>query len=425
MRIRLIGCSHHQSDVGVREKIAFTPQQTETALDVLRERFPASEAVLLSTCNRVEVYTATEDAARAPSHHEVVEFLADFHHVPLADIFNDLFERTGEDAVQHLFCVAAGLDSMVVGEPQILSQVKQAYDLARSHNVAGPHTNAVFQAALRVAKRVATETNLARKRVSIPSVAVADFAKSIFEDFGDKQVLVIGAGEMGEETVRYLVAEGARHITVINRSQERAEALAAEFNGKAVPWDQLDAQLVLADLVVSTTGAAEPIVTVERYRDIERLRSQRNLVVLDLAIPRDFDPEIAQVGLAVYLRCIDDLREACAHNLRDREKELPAAQRIVEEEAAAFMADLNRRATGPIIQRLRQGWQRPKEDELTRLFQRLPNLDDAARAEIRQAFDRLINKLLHPPLESLRDESKEGIPHSLLEALKKLFRLRD
>lgn len=425
MRFRLIGCSHHQSAVVVRERIAFTPAKTLEALDQLRTRFPKAETVVLSTCNRVEVYTASESPEETPSHHQVVEFLADFHHVPFAEIFNELFERTGDDAVLHLFSVAAGLDSMVVGEPQILNQVKQAYELARDRANTGPLTHAAFQAAMRVAKRVTTETSLARKRVSIPSVAVADFAKNIFETFHDKKVLVIGAGDMAEETLVYLQAEGARHVTVINRSFERAERLAEKWQGLAAPWDQLDAQLVEADLVVSTTGANEPIVTLDRFRQIEKNRYQRPLVVLDLAIPRDFDPEIDQQGLAVYLYSLDDLRAACAVNLREREKELPVAMTIVEEETAEFIAELNRRATGPIIQRLRQGWQGPKDDEIKRLFNRLPQLDEKSKAEITQAFDRLINKLLHPPLESLRDEAREGVPHNLLEALKRLFQLRE
>src|SRR5205085_4985081 len=183
-----------------------------------------------------------------------------------------------------------GLDSMVVGEPQILSQVKQAYDLACIRNAAGPLTHGAFQAAMRVAKRVASETAIARRRVSIPSVAVADYAKQIFETFDDKHVLVIGAGEMAEETLRYLTDEGATHVTVANRTPQRAEELAGRWNGRAVPWDQLHAQLIEADLVVSTTGAAEPIVTLEDFRGIEAERYQRPLFILDLAVPRDFDP---------------------------------------------------------------------------------------------------------------------------------------
>ncbi len=425
MKLQLVGCSHHHASLAVRERLAFTPAQAESALDALRTKFPQSEAVLLSTCNRVELYAAAEDPACAPSHHQLVEFLATFHGLHFHEIFDDLFERTGEDAVMHLFTVAAGLDSMVVGEPQILSQVKQAYDLACVRNAAGPLTHSAFQAAMRVAKRVASETAIARRRVSIPSVAVADYAKAIFETFDDKRVLVVGAGEMAEETLRYLTDEGARHVTVVNRTPERAEELAGRWNGRAVPWDQLHAQLVQADLVVSTTGASEPIIKLDDYRRIEAERYQRPLFILDLAVPRDFDPAIGEHGLAVYLYSIDDLQAACDKNRREREKELPQALSIVEEEAADFMADLNRRATGPIIRRLKQGAQQPMEDELRRLFNRLPDLDERARAEIEQSFQRLVNKLLHPPLESLRDEAKQGVPHGLLEALKRLFQLKD
>jgi len=425
MKLQLVGCSHHQASVKVRERLAFSPGQAQSALDTLRAKYPGSEAVVLSTCNRVELYIASEEPEHALSHHQAIEFLAEFHGLKLHDIFDDLFERTGEDAVIHLFTVAAGLDSMVVGEPQILSQVKQAYDLARGQNSAGPLTNSLFQAAMRVAKRVASETTIARRRVSIPSVAVADYARQIFERFDDKRVLVIGAGEMGQETLRYLRDEGARDITVINRSLPRAEKLAEASGGRAVPWEELHAQLVAADLVVSTTGATDPIVTWEEYRQIEAERYQRPLFILDLAIPRDFDPDIGEHGLGVYLYSIDDLKAACEKNRRDRELELPGAITIVEQEAAEFMSDLNRRATGPIIRRLKQGWRQPMEDEIHRLFNKLPELDGKTRAEIEQSFSRLINKLLHPPLESLRDESRDGVPHGLLDALKRLFQLRD
>jgi glutamyl-tRNA reductase len=424
MKLQLVGCSHHQASVEIRERLAFSPSQTEEALDALRQRYPQAEAVVLSTCNRVELYTAGEEPQHVPSHEQVVEFLADFHGLKLHEIFDDLIERSGEDAVTHLFTVAAGLDSMVLGEPQILAQVKQAYDLACLRNAAGPLTHAAFQAALRVAKRVASETSLSRRRVSIPSVAVSDYAKQIFERFDDKKILVIGAGEMGDETLRYLQEEGACDFTVVNRTPKRAQELAAKWGGRAAPWEELHSQLVAADLVVSTTGATEPIVTLADFRQLEPQRYQRPLFVLDLAMPRDFDPAIGD-ELGVYLYCIDDLKAACEQNRRERERELPRAMAIVESEAAEFMADLNRRATGPIIRRLKQGWRQPMEDELRRLFNKVPELDDKARAEIEQSFQRLINKLLHPPLESLRDEAREGVPHGLLDALKRLFQLKD
>lgn len=424
MKVQLVGCSHHRSSVKVRERLAFSSAQAADALTSLRKRFPDSEAVLLSTCNRVELYTACEDPLTAPSHQDVANFIADFHGMSVNDIFDDLFERDGEDAVLHLFTVAASLDSMVVGEPQILSQVKQAYDLAQEQGSVGPLTHAIFQAAQGVAKRVARETSIQQKRVSIPSVAVNGFASNIFEDFSDKLVLVIGAGEMGEETLQYLVGAGAKHLTVVNRNVEKATELAERYGGRALPWTSLLEQVTEADLIVSTTGATEPIVTHADFRTIEAARFQRTLLILDLAIPRDFDPAIGDC-LGVYLYSIDDLREECDRNRKQREQELPLALGIVQQEVSKFMTELYHRPTGPIIARLKQGWQRPKEDELRRLFNKLPDLDERSRREISMAFDRLMNKLLHPPLESLRDEAKQGVPHNLLDALKRLFQLKD
>jgi glutamyl-tRNA reductase len=313
---------------------------------------------------------------------------------------------------------------MVLGEPQILSQVKQAYQLATEENSAGPLTHAIFQTAIKVARRVTSETTIQERRVSIPSVAVGDFARQIFERFDDKRTLVLGAGEMAEETLRYLVEAGARNFTVLNRNLERAQELARRFGGNVQPWERLLPELTQADLVVSTTGASRPIITLGDYLKVEAERYQKTLFVLDLAVPRDFDPAIGE-RLQVYLYSIDDLQAVCEQHRRERDRELPAAERIVEEETARVMADLYHRATGPIIQRLKQDWQRPKDEELRRLFNRLPNLDPRERAEIEQAFERLVNKLLHPPLESLRDEAQYGPPHGLVDALKRLFQLTD
>lgn len=424
MKFQLVGCSHHTAPIEVRERLAFSADQTPSALADLRARFPAAESVLVSTCNRVELYTAAEDPALCPTHHQLVDFLAGFHRLDAMEIFDALYERTGEDAVRHLFMVASSLDSMVVGEAQILSQVKQAYELARASHNAGPLTNAAFQAALRVAKRVANETAINQRRVSIPSVAVADFAKAIFERFADKRVLVIGAGEMGEETVRYLIDEGVRQITVVNRHWERALALAERIGAEARTWDDLQPSLVEADLVISTTGAAEPILTADAFRPIHQARHQRPLFLLDLAVPRDIEPAVGDF-LGVYLYSIDDLKQACETNRQEREKEWPAAERIVAEETARFMTELHHRATGPTIQRLKAQADEVKADELRRLLNKLGDLDQRSRDEISRSFDRLVNKLLHPPLESLRDEAESGPPHGLLEALKRLFQLKD
>lgn len=423
MKLHMVGCSHHNSTIAVREKLAFSPDQARAALTQIRERFPETESVLLSTCNRIEFYFAAENGAGCPSHHEVVDFLAEFHGLHPADVFDNLFEHTGEDAVRHLFTVASSLDSMVIGEAQILSQVKQAYEMATSLSNAGPLTHAAFQCAIRVAKRVASETSINQKRVSIPSVAVV-FAREIFETFADKKILVIGAGEMGEDTLRYLKDDGARDIRIVNRNLSRATELAARMGGQAYEWSELHRLLVEADLVVSTTGATEPIITPAEFRSIERERFQRPLVILDLAVPRDFAPAIAEFP-GVYLYSIDDLESACEANRKAREKEWPAAERIIEEETARFIAELHHRATGPTIKRLKQRADELKLDELARLLNKLNDLDERSREEIRRSFDRLVNKLLHPPLESLRDEAAAGAPHGLLDALKRLFRLQD
>ena len=424
MKLQMVGLSHHTAPVEIRERLAFSVDQARLALSRLRQRYPETEAVLLSTCNRVELYVASETAAACPTHHDVVSFLAEFHGLDPVELFGDLFERTGEDFVRHLFMVAASLDSMVVGEAQILGQVKQAYELATTAESVGPLTNAAFQAALRVAKRVATETAIQQKRVSIPSVAVADCAGALFERLDDKHVLVIGAGDMAEETLRYLIDAGVRDVTVINRSQARAEELVLKLRGRVRPWSELHAALVEGDLVISATGAKEPLVSAAEFKRIVAERFQRPLLILDLAIPRDFHPAIADLT-GTYLYTIDDLKAACDRNRKDREKEWPKAERIIDEETARFMADLHHRATAPTIRRLKARADEVKAEELKRLLGKLSAIDAKSQDDIRNAFDRLVNKLLHPPLESLRDEAEQGAPHGLLEALKRLFQLKD
>lgn len=428
MKLQLVGCSHHGAAIELREKIAFSPDEVREALAQLKVRFPETESVIISTCNRVEIYTAAADPLRAPTFADVVDFLAEFHGLAVADVFDHLHEAVGEDAVKHLFTVAASLDSMVLGEAQISSQVKQAYDLAQQASATGPVLNHAFQFALRVAKRVAAETSIQQKRISIPSVAVADFARQIFERFDDKQVLIIGAGEMAEETVKYLVDEGARKISVVNRSFERGVLLAEKFQGRAEPWDKLHRLLADADLVVSTTGASEPIVTLADFRRIEQMRDQRTLFVLDLAVPRDFDPAIGRDCANVYLYAVDDLRAACDANRRAREEQLPAAEQIVTDEAQRFLGELSHRATGPTIRRLQERHQELKDEELLRFFNKYASLDPKLADDIRRLADRLVNKMLHPPLESLREEAERGAAPQgggLLDALKRLFQLRD
>lgn len=421
----MVGCNHRQSSLAVRERLAFSPAQTLDALAAWRITHPDSEAVLLSTCNRVELYAAADDPAAPLDTPLLVEHLANFHNVPVEEIRGELMMLDDEAVVRHLFRVAASLDSMVVGEAQILSQVKQAYELACEIGSTGPVMHGFFQAALRVARRVASETPLHRHRVSVPSVAIADFAARIFERFDDKHVLVIGAGEMAQETLHYLTDAGAKLITVLNRDSARAEALAKQWKGKSAPWGELADQLVAADLVVSTTGADRPVVTLDDFRtQVAPGRHQRPLFILDLAMPRDFEPAIRD-ELGVYLYGIDDLAEACERNRDARAAAMPLAERIVEAETRTFLAESRHRASGPVIARFRAELQSAQAAELARLYGRLPELDEQSREEIRRFADRLVGKMLHPPLESLRDASRDGSSHGLLEALQRLFQLKD
>jgi len=424
MTLAFVGGSHRTVPMELRERLAFSAEQAAEALRRFRERFPGREGVLLSTCNRVELYAASEHDGAPPAPRQLVDFLAECRGIDAALLTPVLAGENDQAAVHHLFSVASGLDSMVLGEPQIVAQVKQAWALAQEEKTAGPLTGGMFQAALRTAKRVATETAIGRERLSIPSVAVADFASGVFERFDDKRVLLVGAGKMAHETLRYLRDAGARDIVIVNRSMARAEDLAAKLGARAGRSSDLLDELVRADLVVSTTGATEPVVTLEMFTGAERRRGGRPLLVLDLAMPRDFDPRIG-TRPGVWLYSIDDLGAACDANRKTRQREMPGALAIVEEETQRFMGDLHHRSSAPVIERLRAGWTETGESELDRLFRRLPGLDDTARAEIRQSFQRYAAKLLHSPLTSLRNEAHSGSPHGLLDALRRLFDLKD
>ena len=425
MKLQMIGCTHHDAAVEFRERVSFSADEVSDALADFRQRFPGGELVLLSTCNRVELYAASGDDAEL-DRDAVARFLAERHRLSPDEVIDQMIHRAGKEAVEHLFTVAASLDSMVVGEAQILAQVKQAYDLACGSGSAGPLTHAVFQAANRAAKRVQQETAIHRRRLSVPSVAVGEVVPEVFDSLRNKRVVLCGAGEMGEETLRYLKQADASNVCIINRSYERAVALAQAFGAETATWDALPEQVIEADLLVGTTASHEPILSAAQFAGLHPKRSGRVLLVLDLAVPRDFDPAIGDFS-GVYLYQIDDLEAACQRNRREREKEWPKAKRIIDEETERFFQQLNHRATGPVIRRLRQQAQELKQEELDRLIGKLEamDVDGPAAREIEKSFDRLINKMLHPPLASLRDDAAEGHARGLLEAMRHLFKLGD
>ncbi|MBN69243.1 MAG: glutamyl-tRNA reductase [Gimesia sp.] len=426
MNLQVVYCNHQTAGLDVREKLAFSSkEQLEEAYSILKKSYPETEMVVISTCNRVELYTATQEPESGPSHQELAKFFSEFHHVPVSDFFEDFLERTGPDAVRHLFQVASSLDSMVLGEPQIVNQVKEAYQRATENALCGPLTHALFQQAIRVSARVRTETMLAEGRVSIASVAVGTFGKSIFERFDDKTVLIIGAGEMAEETLTYLKDEGVKKIVVVNRSLENAQKLAVKVGGEARPFDDLDDCLAEADVIVSTTGASQPIVDVERFQRVLKKSGNKTFFILDLGAPRDFTPAVGQINDNIFLFDIDNLEATCEKNRRARQKEVEKALTIIDEETERFMHGVYHRATGPIIKQLREQWHDVREQEVDKLFSKLSHLDEKDQELIKRSIEQIVNKLLHPPLEVLRQEAREGTPHGLLDALKHLFHIRD
>jgi glutamyl-tRNA reductase len=427
MILLVLGCSYHDSSVAVREKLAFSEDRLPAALEALTSRLRC-EAVVLSTCNRVEIYLARSLGAGVEPVLEpeaVSAILAELHSLPPGEVRPHLYCHQQADAVRHLFRVAASLDSLIVGEGQIAGQVKQAYELALSRGSPGPLLNVLFPHARRVARRVRTETGISRGHVSVSSAAV-DYVRQVFDHFGDKRVLVIGAGKMGGLTLRHLAELQPKKIVVTNRSPEKAQSVAAGCGGEAAPWDQLDDLLVRADIVLSTTAAPEPVATAERWAKIAARRTGGPAVILDIAVPRDFDPSIHD-GDRTCLFNIDDLARIRETTLADRRRHVAPAEEIVTEEAHRFLKDWARRRHGSVIALLRQDFESKKQEVVRDLFKRLNGkFDEADRATVEGAFNLLQNRFLNGPISALKEETHaepSAGGHTLLEAMRKLFRL--
>jgi glutamyl-tRNA reductase len=393
-----LGVDHRSAPTAVREALAFDGERRRRGLEALKADAPDTELVLLSTCNRVELYAAAE--AGPPDAEALAASLARSRGVPVAMLEGHLLARRDDAAVGHLFRVAAGLESLVPGEGQILGQVRDAYKLASDCKAVGPILHHVFQRALRVGKRVREETGLDRGRCSVASVAV-DVARAVFERFDDKAVLVIGAGAMGELTLQHLAALRPCALLVTNRDPERARAVAARRGGRAIPFDRLDGALAEADVVLSTTAAAGPIVALDRYARIQQVRGHRPALILDLAVPRDFDPRVGALE-GVMLYDVDDLRAQAERNLQGRRAQIDGARLIVGRESAGCLAGLrHRRHAGALLRQLGDYAEGVLRRELDRLFAAQPDLTDAQRTVIARTMSRLSDQLLHQPRAAL------------------------
>jgi glutamyl-tRNA reductase len=405
--------------------LALDGPKLDRAIEAFAERFPNVEAVLLSTCNRVELYAAGDQPARVPDLDAAAEFLGSFHDVGVTELMPHLYFHADRDAVRHLFEVSGSLDSLVPGESQILAQVKEAYRVGQERRLTGPVTNALFQKAIAVGKQIHATTEISRRKVSVSSVAV-EFACEIFEadQFPQKTVLVIGAGKMGELTLEHLCELRPGCILVTNRTPQKAVEVAAKWKGQPVPFDRLDDWLADADLVLSTTGSPEPIVTGRRFAAIMRRRGNRPVFIVDIAVPRDFAPDVGDLE-NVYLYNIDDLQRERDKNVKAREREMLKARAIIDRETAAFFAELaHQRHAGPVISQLRQEWDARRDAELARLFAQRPNLSPEDREAIARSLERFQNQIMHQPVSALRSAAENGHHHhGLLDALKRLFHI--
>jgi glutamyl-tRNA reductase len=423
MKLLLVGCSHRTAPVDVRERLAFDGERLGRALDDVVARHDC-EAVIVSTCNRVELYLARPHTADALDSQSIASFLAEFHELAAVQLAPYLYEYRDAEAIRHLFRVTASLDSLILGEGQIAGQVKRAYEQAHQRGTVGPFLHLLFQYAQQAAKRVRGETGIARGHASVSSAAV-EYVRQVFDHFGDKTILVIGAGKMGELTLRHLRELRPERIWVTNRSPEKANAVAAGCGGLAIPWAQLDEALAKADIVLSTTGASQPIMTLEGYEKIRAARQGGPVVILDIAVPRDFDPRIHD-GDRTCLFNIDDLQRIREQTLQDRLQHVPAAEAILAEEERRFLKDWSRRKHGPVIARLTQDFEAKRQAIVQQLLARLNGRFTAEdRTYIEGAFRLLQNQFLHGPISALAEETHETGSHTLLDALRKLFRLQD
>ncbi len=421
MNLAAVGVNFRSAGVDLREKVAFDDARRDLAASELAARY-GCEAAILSTCNRVELYLARPDNQSLPDTALLAEFLAAFHNVDPATLRPHLVESRDAAGIKHLFRVVSSLDSLIVGEGQIAGQVKAAFESALKLGTTGPALNALFQHAQRTAKRVRTETGIAEGHVSVSSVAV-DYVRQVFDHFGDKTVLVIGAGKMGRLTLKHLEGLKLKQILVTNRSPEKAVEVAGACGGTAVPWDRLDDALGRADIVLSTTGAGEQIVTERRYRPIRARRAGRPTVILDIAVPRDFEPAIHD-GETTFLFNIDDLTNVRERTLAKRRAHVDRAEAIVDEDRRRFTDDWGRRKNGQIIARLKQEFEAKRREVLDPLLGRLNGkLTEKERQDIEGAFRLYQNKLLHGPISALGDATREGQSNALLDALRRLFRL--
>ncbi len=420
MNIVIVGLNHRTAPVDIRERLSIPDSEMGNALYKLTDNPVIEEGLILSTCNRVEVCAVVKE-----THHgfEVIkQFLASNNHtLSLENITPSLYIYSSSKAIEHLFRVASSLDSMIVGEPQILGQLKDAFDHAILHKTTGIILNKAFKKAISVAKRVRTETKIAESAVSI-SFAAVELAKKIFGNLNGKSALLIGAGEMAELAARHFVGNGIESITIANRSYERAVELAKNFNGEPIKIEDFEAEMVKSDIVLCSAGAPDYLIKTEAVKNVIGLRKNRPIFFIDISVPRNIDPEINALD-NVFLYDIDDLQHSVQTNIESRKKEALKAEEIITEEITSFVRWFKSLDAVPMIVALKDRAENIRQSEIEKMANKLGNLSEIQKQALEGLTASIVNKLLHNPLTVLKKEVHSTNGNMILETTRKLFDL--
>ncbi len=415
MNVMVIGLNHKTAAVEVREKLAFDGPKLEEGLGKILELPSVNEAVILSTCNRVEMYANVKDKEKASR--EIKDFIAEFHGIQRENLEDALYIHNGSVAIQHVFRVASSLDSMVVGEPQILGQVKDSFEFALSKKATGVVLNKLMKKAISVAKRVRTETKIAENAVSI-SYAAVELARKIFTDLFDSSFMLLGAGDMAELAARHLMNNGVKEVIVANRTYERGVELAKEFSGRPIKFEDFPSELLHTDIVICSTGAPEYVLWKERMQKVMKERRNKSVFIIDISVPRNIDPGINDID-NVYLYDVDDLQGVVDANVHERQKEADKAGLIIEDEIETFQKWRKSLDSVPAIMALRGRADEIKGLELQKLFNKLGDLDEKDRKAIEYMATAIVNKLIHPPTAALKDDVEDR--DILVATIKRLY----
>jgi glutamyl-tRNA reductase len=412
MNLLLMGLNHRTAPVALREQLAFSREGVAAALLLFHQQFPDYEAAIISTCNRVEILVSGKDEAVDAG--EIMRFLSQTRDVPVATFRSHLYKIEDRHAIRHMLRVVSGLDSMVIGEAQIVNQLKQAYQLAHEQSTAGPVLHRLFHHAFGVSKRIRTDTAIDEAKTSISSLAV-DVIRKALPDLEQRRTLIVGAGEMAQLTAKYLQAAGMRNFAVTTRTFMNARALAEGCGGVAIPFDQLDQQIAEADVVITATSCPTAFLKVQRIQRAQEIRGGRELLLVDLSVPRNIEPETAGIA-GVQLFDVDALGKMVTENYRQRLGQVELCEKIVEEEVDAFEKWAAESKVRPLIEQMYQDVRALAEIEVRRFMNRCPDLSEHQQSEVSQLVDRVVGKLMHPCVSAVRQQSMAESAVTLAEA---------